>query len=96
MTEMRIMKYIPKEARSPMRTKWLTYALVAAGLLFLCLSLTLSLVATAEKDIIGGAGWPTFSLVFFRENGGVYFLMALAGAASLIAALVLSFFKQKK
>ena len=79
-----------------MRSKWFTYALIAAGLLLLCLSVTLSLIATAEKDIIGGAGWPTFSLVFFRENGGIYFLMALSGAVSLTAALVLSFFKKKK
>ena len=90
------MKCIPKKVRPPMRSKWPTYALVVAGLLLLCLSLTLSLVSTVEKDIIGGAGWPTFSLVFFRENGGVNFLMALSGVVSLTAALVLSFFKKKK
>ncbi len=79
-----------------MRSKWLTYTLLSAGLLLLCLSVTLSLIATANKDIIGGAGWPTFSLVFFRENGGVYFLMALLGTLSLIASLVLSVFRKKQ
>ena len=61
--------------------------LLVVGILLLCLSVILSVVSTAGKDIIGGADLPTFLFVFRHENGGMYFALALLGVISLTASL---------
>lgn len=61
--------------------------LLVVGILLLCLSVILSVVSTAGKDIIGGADLPTFLFVFHHENGGMYFALALLGVISLTASL---------
>ncbi len=74
--------------------------LLATGILLLCLAVILSINtiegATEGVGIIGGADLPTFLLVLRHGKSGVYFMMALLGALSLIASVAILVFGKKK
>ena len=63
-------------------------ALLFVGGVFICLSVLLAIVATANKDIIGGADWSTFCFVFFSENSGLYAFLALIGVLFVASAVL--------
>lgn len=70
-----------------MKKKPIVLSLLVAGIVLLCLSLALAVVATANKNIIGGADWPTFTYVFFHENRGIYSTLACCGVLAIVAAV---------
>ena len=72
-----------------MNKKHIATILLVIGILLLCLSIVLAVIATGNKDIIGGADFPTFVFVFFRENKGLYSTLAFCGIVSLIASAII-------
>ena len=72
----------------------LALCLMAAGIIMIGLALALVGAETAETDIIGGAGWPTFSLVWRRGQGGLYGYMTIAGIALLAAGVIVGLVKK--
>ncbi|MBQ4563246.1 MAG: hypothetical protein IJA58_02055 [Lachnospiraceae bacterium] len=79
-----------------MKKKPIVITLLIVGIALVCLSLILAVVATANKDIIGGADWPTFTYVFFYENRGMYSTLACCGVISVIVAAVVGVRKKKR
>ena len=71
-----------------MKKKHLATILLVTGILLLCVSIVLAVIATRNKDIIGGADFATFVFVFFRENKGIYSTLACLGIISLIASVI--------
>ena len=53
-----------------MKKKYLSIVFLIIGLILISLSIILAIIATVNKDIIGGAGFSTFVLVFLRGNRG--------------------------
>ena len=51
-----------------MKKKHIATILLIIGILLLCVSIVLAIIATRNKNIIGGADFPTFAFVFFREK----------------------------
>ena len=78
-----------------MNKKRIAIILLCIGSILICLSIILSIISTLNKDIIGGADFPTFILVLMRENNGVYFYLALCGMISLITSAIIGL-KAKK
>ncbi len=78
-----------------MNKKLLAIALSVVGLILICLSIVLALIETGNKDIIGGADFPTFLSVFFREKMGLYSTLAFCGILSLAASAVVGLHKKK-
>ena len=78
-----------------MKKKPIVITLLIVGIALVCLSLVLAIVATANKNIIGGADLPTFTYVFFYENRGMYSTLACCGVLSIIAAVVVGLLKKK-
>ena len=70
--------------------------IAAIGIVLVCLSLILAAIATANKNIIGGADLPTFTYVFFYENRGMYSTLACCGVLSIIVAVVVGLRKKKR
>ena len=70
--------------------------LLSVGGLLLCGSILQAAMEVARMDIIGGADLPTFLLVFHREHGGIYALLALGGLVCLIAAVVVALRGRKR
>ena len=70
--------------------------LAAVGLILICLSIILAIIATVNNDIIGGADFSTFVLVFSRGKGGLYFILAFCGIISLVTSAVFGLWKIKK
>ena len=79
-----------------MKKKYITAALLFIGALLICLSVILALTAAAEKNIIGGADFPTFWFVFCHQNSGIYSTLAIVGIAVIIVALIFSNLKKHK
>ena len=79
-----------------MKKKPLVITLLATGIALVLLSLILAVSATAKLDIIGGASFPTFSLVFWHSHGGIYATTACIGVLLMVAALVVGFLKKSK
>ncbi len=79
-----------------MNKKHIATILLVIGILLLCLSIVLAVIATGNKNIIGGAGFPTFVFVFFRENKGLYSTLAFCGIVSLIASAIIRLRKTKQ
>ena len=79
-----------------MKKKYFTVIFLAVGLILICLSIILVIIATVNKDIIGGADFPTFLLVFSRGKGGLYFIIAFCGIISLATSSVIGLWKAKK
>ena len=79
-----------------MNKKHIATILLVIGILLLCLSIVLAVIATGNKNIIGGADFPTFVFVFFRENKGLYSTLAFCGIVLLIASAIIRLRKTKQ
>jgi uncharacterized membrane protein YedE/YeeE len=73
-----------------MKRKYITVALLAAGILLIVGAVFFAAVSAGNKDIIGGADLPTISFVFFRGKGGAYGIAALSGLFCILSAIVLT------
>ena len=78
-----------------MKRKIVTSLFLALGIILVCMAVILSIFATSEKDIIGGADFHTFVFVFFREYSGIYFLLALLGVISMVVSAVTRILNKK-
>ena len=78
-----------------MKKKHIATLLLIIGILLLCVSIVLAIIATSNKNIIGGADFPTFAFVFFLENKGIYSTFACLGIISLIASVIVRLRKTK-
>ena len=79
-----------------MNRKHIATVLFVMGFVLLCLSVVLAVIATGNKNIIGGADLPTFVFVFFRENNGLYSTLAFCGIVSLVASAIVRLQKRKQ
>ena len=79
-----------------MSKKHFTVIFLIIGLILISLSIILAIIATVNKDIIGGADFSTFVLVFLRENRGLYSVLASCGIISLVTSAVLGLWKRNK
>ena len=77
-----------------MSKKHFTVIFLIIGLILISLSIILAIIATVNKDIIGGADFPTFLLVFSRGKGGLYSILASCGIVSLVISAVLGLRKR--
>ena len=77
-----------------MKKKYFTAIFLVVGLILICLSIILAIIATANKDVIGGADFSTFLLVFSRGRGGLYSILASCGMVSLVISAVLGLRKK--
>ena len=78
-----------------MKRRIVTSLFLALGIILVCMAVILSIFATSEKDIIGGADFHTFVFVFFREHGGIYFLLALLGVISMVVSAITHILNRK-
>ena len=78
-----------------MKKKHIATILLIIGILLLCVSIVLAVIETRNRDTIGGADFPTFVFVLFRENKGIYFTLACLGVISLIASVIVRSRKTK-
>lgn len=79
-----------------MKKNRIVIALFIVGIVLICLSFVLAVVATANKNIIGGADWPTFTYVFFYDKRGMYSTLAFCGVIAIIVAVVVGLRKKKR
>ena len=79
-----------------MKKKYLSIVFLIIGLILISLSIILAIIATVNKDIIGGADFPTFLLVFSRGKGGLYSILVSCGIISLVTSAVLGLWKRNK
>ena len=49
-----------------MNKKYMATILLVTGIILICLSIVLAVIETSNKNIVGGADFPTFIFVFFR------------------------------
>ena len=78
-----------------MKKNRIVIALFIVGIAFMCLSVVLAVVATANKNIIGGADWPTFVYVFSHENRGIYSTLACCGVIAIVVSVVMGLKKKQ-
>ena len=78
-----------------MKRRIVTSLFLALGIILVCMAVILSIFATSEKDIIGGADFHTFVFVFFQEHGGIYFLLALLGVISMVVSAITHILNKK-
>ncbi len=78
-----------------MKKKYLTVIFLIIGLILICLSIILAIIATVNTDIIGGADFPTFRFVFLQGKNGFYLILASCGIVLLAASAVLGLWKRK-
>jgi hypothetical protein len=78
-----------------MKKKYVLPILLLIGMVLFCLSVILAVIATAGKEIIGGADLSTFFFVFFSENRGMYSILAFSGLIIMIASAILLKIKRK-
>ncbi len=78
-----------------MKKKYGLVTLLWIGIVLLWLSVILAVIATANKDVIGGADLSTFLFVFSCENRGVYSILAFFGLFIMIASAILLKIKRK-
>ena len=71
-----------------MKKKHIVLSLLTLGIVLLVVSVALAAMATASKNIIGGADLPTFLFVFVSEKSGLYSILASLGLAAIIGAIV--------
>lgn len=62
--------------------------LLVIGILLLCLGFILAIFSTGNKDIIGGADWPTFCFVFFYEHRGLYSILSGFGGLCVLFSFI--------
>lgn len=77
------------------KNKIVANSLLVLGIILVCVAVILSVIATNEKDIIGGAGFHTFVFVFFQEHSGLYSLLAVLGVASIAASIITHILKKR-
>ena len=70
--------------------------LFTAGFVLICLAVVLAVIATAGKNVIGGADWPTFIYVFFHERRGLYSALAFGGVIAIVVSTVIGLRKKKR
>ena len=78
-----------------MKKKTIVILLATIGFALLALGIVLALSSTFSKNIIGGAGFPTFVFVFMYENGGVCFYSVFFGVVMMLASLFVGVLKRK-
>ena len=78
-----------------MKRRIITNLFLALGIILVCMAVILSIFSTSEKDIIGGADFHTFVFVFFREDSGIYFLLALLGVISMVVSAITRILNRK-
>ncbi|MBE5939805.1 MAG: hypothetical protein E7266_05345 [Lachnospiraceae bacterium] len=78
-----------------MKKKYIVMALLALGIILVCLSFVLTFNAMSNVHVIGGAGWDTFSFIFFHKNGGIYSTLTYLGVISIISSIVVGLIKKK-
>ena len=79
-----------------MRKKHIVVLLLAVGIVLLGVSVVLAIIATGNKNIIGGADLSTFLFVFTYEKRGLYSTLAFLGIAAIAASVVVSVVKKGK
>ena len=79
-----------------MKKKHVVVSLLTIGVVLLCLSIILAMIATGNKNIIGGADLPTFLFVFYHEKRGLYSTLAFLGIAAIIASAIVGGVKKRK
>ena len=79
-----------------MKKKLIACLFLLGGIILLCLSVILTIIACTQVDVIGGADLPTLLFIFFRQNGGVYSALSLAGVVSLLISAMIFLIKKKK
>lgn len=75
--------------------KHIVVLLLLVGIALLGISVVLAIIATGNKNIIGGADFPTFLFVFYHEKRGLYSALAFSGIAAIIASVVVALAKEK-
>ena len=78
-----------------MKKKPIVIALFIVGIVLICLSVALAVIATANKNIIGGADWPTFVYGFSHENRGMYSTLACGGVITIVVSVVMGLKKKR-
>lgn len=78
-----------------MKKRHIVLSLMAIGIVLLAVSVALAAIATAGKNIIGGADLPTFLFVFYHEKRSLYSTFASLGVAAIIASFVVGLCKKK-
>ena len=78
-----------------MKKKIIVILLLVIGIVLMCFSVVSAIAAAANKSIIGGADFPTFLYVFFRDNDGMYSSLAFGGFFALLLSMVISIGKKK-
>jgi len=71
-----------------MKKKHLFAIALAIGITLICLSLVLTVIETANKNIIGGTDLPTFLFVFFSHKRGLYSSLAFLGAVLAVISVI--------
>ena len=79
-----------------MKKNPIVIALLTAGIVLICLSVVLAVATTANKNIIGGADWPTFTYVFFYESKGLYSALAFGGVVAVVASVAIGLRKKMR
>lgn len=77
-----------------MKKKYIVIALLSTGIILLCISIILAIIATGNKNIIGGADLPTFLFVFTYEKRGLYSTLALLGISVIIVSTIVAMVKK--
>ena len=83
------------------RTRTLALILALVGIALLLIGLTTPLLLrdaapTPSVGIIGGADTPTYLLILRSVAGGLFLWMAVAGALTIVSAIVLLIVGKKK
>ncbi len=79
-----------------MKKKHIIVLLFTIGVILLCISIVFAIIATGNKNIIGGSDLPTFIFVFFHEKRGLYSTLAFFGIGAIIVSIVVSKIEKRK
>ena len=79
-----------------MKKKYIFVLLLVVGIVLAFTGIILAVIATGNKDIIGGADFSTFNFVFKYENQGLYSTLTFWGFVAIIAAIVGMVMKKKR
>lgn len=79
-----------------MKKKHIVILLLIIGVILLGVSVVLTVISAGNRNIIGGADFPTYCFVFFHEKGGLHSALAFCGIVSIIISVVIGAVKKKK
>ena len=79
-----------------MNKKYISAVSAVIGVILLCISLVLTYSFARGKAIIGGADFPTLKYVFFYENHGICFTLALIGLTLILFAAILFIIRRSR